>query len=103
MECDGASYNWAYGPLLTQQVPRKIAQTRRLDGSNAQRAIALVNQFHPQQVYVYAMGQEPWLTFISSILYTPESKPIVESNQLVEYCCSQEIISKRLFGCEEIF
>ncbi|MCC5626532.1 thioester reductase domain-containing protein, partial [Nostoc sp. CHAB 5715] len=102
MECDGAAYNWAYGALLTQQVPRKIAKTRRLDGSNAQRAIALVNQFHPQQVYIYAMGQEPWLTFITSILYTPESKPIVESNQLVGYCRSQEIVSKRLFGCEEI-
>ncbi|MCC5602611.1 thioester reductase domain-containing protein [Nostoc favosum] len=102
MECDGAAYNWAYGSLLTQKLPRKIAKTRRLDGSNAQRAIALVNQFHPQQVYVYAMGQEPWLTFITSILYTPESKPIVESNQLVAYCHSQEIVSKRLFGCEEI-
>ncbi len=103
MECEGAPYNWAYGALLTQQPPRKIAQTRRLDGSNAQRAIALVNQLNPQQVYVYAMGQEPWLTFITSILYTPESKPILESNQLVEYCHSQGITSKRLFGYEEIF
>jgi thioester reductase-like protein len=102
MECDGAPYNWAYGALLTQQVPRKIAQTRRLDGSNSQRAIALVNQLNPQQVYVYAMGQEPWLTFITSIVYTPESTPILESNKLIDYCHSRGLISKRLFGCEEI-
>ncbi|MGH1392475.1 MAG: thioester reductase domain-containing protein [Trichormus sp.] len=103
MECEGAPYTWAYGALLTNQVPRKIAQTRRLDGSNSSRAIALVQQLHPQQVYVYAMGQEPWLTFITSIIYTAESQAIVESNKLIEYCRSQGIISKRLYGCEEIF
>ena len=103
MECEGAPYTWAYGALLTNQVPRKIAQTRRLDGSNSSRAIALVQQLNPQQVYVYAMGQEPWLTFITSIIYTPESLAIIESNKLIEYCHSQEILSKRLYGCEEIF
>ncbi|MDB9316587.1 thioester reductase domain-containing protein [Nodularia spumigena] len=103
MECGGAPYTWAYGALLTNQVPRKIAQTRRLDGSDSSRAIALVQQLHPQQVYIYAMGQEPWLTFITSIIYTAESKAIIESNQLIAYCHSQEILSKRLFGCEEIF
>jgi len=62
-----------------------------------------VQQLKPQQVYVYAMGQEPWLTFITSIIYTPESLAIIESNKLIEYCHSQEILSKRLYGCEEIF
>ncbi|WP_414526548.1 thioester reductase domain-containing protein [Nodularia chucula] len=103
MECQGAPYTWAYGALLTNKVSRKIAKTRRLDGSDSSRAIALVQQLHPQQVYVYAMGQEPWLTFITSITYTSESKAIIESNQLIAYCHSQEIHSKRLFGCEEIF
>jgi len=103
MECEGAPYTWAYGALLTNQVPRKIAQTRRLDGSNSSRAIALVKQLNPQQVYVYAMGQEPWLTFITSIIYTADSQAIVESNKLIEYCHSQEILSKCLFGCEEIY
>lgn len=103
MECQGAPYTWAYGALLPNQVSRKIAKTRRLDGSDSSRAIALVQQLHPQQVYVYAMGQEPWLTFITSIIYTSESKAIIESNQLIAYCHSQQIHSKRLFGCEEIF
>ncbi|UKP00590.1 thioester reductase domain-containing protein [Nostoc sp. UHCC 0870] len=103
MECEGAPYTWAYGALLTNQVPRKIAKTRRLDGSDSSRAIALVQQLHPQQVYVYAMGQEPWLTFITSIIYTAESQAIIESNKLIEYCHSQEILSKRLYGCEEIY
>ncbi|MEO0405798.1 MAG: thioester reductase domain-containing protein [Cyanobacteria bacterium P01_A01_bin.135] len=102
MECDGAPYTWAYGPLLPQPVPRQMAQTRRLDGSNAERAIALVSQLQPQQVYVYAMGQEPWLTFITSIQYTESSKPIQESNRLVAHCRQRGIQSDRLLGCKII-
>ena len=102
MECDGAPFTWAYGALMGTSIPRKMAETRRLDGSNAQKAIALVKQFSPQQVYIYAMGQEPWLTYITSIQYTPQSRPIVESNKLVEYCLNNNILSERLFGKKEI-
>jgi thioester reductase-like protein len=103
MECEGAPYTWAYGALLTQPVPRQHAQTRRLDGSNADRAIALVNQLQPQQAYVYAMGQEPWLTFITSITYTHDSKPIVESDRFIAHCQQAGIRSQRLFGQAELF
>ena len=102
MECDGAPFSWAYGSLLAKPVARKMDATRRLDGSNASRAIELVSQFNPQQVYVYAMGQEPWLTYITSIQYTEVSRPIVESNQLVEACRNRNIISERLLGRKEI-
>lgn len=102
MECDGAPYTWAYGALLTQPVPRKMAQTRRLNGSNAERAMQLIQRLNPQQVYVYAMGQEPWLTHITSIEYSATSEPILESNRLVEFCRQQGIQSERLLGCREI-
>ncbi|MEB3357175.1 MAG: thioester reductase domain-containing protein [Synechococcales bacterium] len=102
MECDGAPYSWAYGPLLTQSVPHTLAQSRRLDGSNSERAIALVHQLQPQQVYVYAMGQEPWLTFITSIHYTDTSQPIQESNRLIAHCQQAGIESERLLGRKEI-
>ena len=102
MECDGAPFSWAYGSLFPKSIPRKIDATRRLDGSNASRAFELVSQFNPQQVYVYAMGQEPWLTYITSIKYTDESRPIIESNQLVEACRNRNTISERLLGRKEI-
>jgi len=102
MECDGAPYTWAYGPLLTQPVPHAMAQSRRLDGSNAERAIALVHQLQPQQVYVYAMGQEPWLTFITSIHYTDDSVPMQESARLVAHCRQMGLESERLLGRKEI-
>ncbi|MEO0837241.1 MAG: MBL fold metallo-hydrolase, partial [Cyanobacteria bacterium J06642_3] len=102
MECDGAPFTWAYGALLGAAIPRQTAETRRLDGSDSAKAIALVKQFNPQQVYVYAMGQEPWLTYITSIQYTADSKPIVESDRLVEFCQRHNIVGERLFGMKEI-
>jgi L-ascorbate metabolism protein UlaG (beta-lactamase superfamily) len=102
MECDGGPLSWLYGPLLTKPLSRKIDQSRRLNGSNYEKGIDLVNRLHPQQVYVYAMGQEPWLTFLTSIQYAEDSRPIVDSNKLVAACQQQGLESERLFGHKEI-
>jgi L-ascorbate metabolism protein UlaG (beta-lactamase superfamily) len=102
MECDGAPLSWVYGPLLTKPLARKMDQTRRLDGSNCEKGLNLVDSLKPKQVYVYAMGQEPWLTYLTNIQYTDESRPIVESNKLVNECLSSSRVSERLFGCKEI-
>jgi L-ascorbate metabolism protein UlaG (beta-lactamase superfamily) len=102
MECDGAPLSWLYGPLLTKPLPRKVDQSRRSNGSDFPKAISIVDKLRPQQVYVYAMGQEPWLTYLTSIQYTPESRPIVESDRLVEECRQRGLVSERLLGCKEI-
>jgi L-ascorbate metabolism protein UlaG (beta-lactamase superfamily) len=102
MECDGAPVSWIYGPLLTQRLERPKDQSRRLAGSNFERAMGMVNQFHCKEVYVYAMGQEPWLNYISSIKYTEKSNPIIQSNRLIEACRARGITAERLFGEKEI-
>ena len=103
MECDGAPLSWLYGPLLTETLARDKDNSRRLSGSDFKKGMKLVNIFNPHEVYVYAMGQEPWLEFISSIKYTDESNPIVQSNMLVIECHRQGIIAERLFGEKELF
>jgi L-ascorbate metabolism protein UlaG (beta-lactamase superfamily) len=103
MECDGAPLSWLYGPLLTKPMPRKLDQSRRFDGSNFEKAIDIVDRLRPGQVYVYAMGQEPWLTYLTSIQYTDESRPIVESNKLVQECRNRGLTAERLYGHKEIF
>lgn len=103
MECDGAPLSWLYGPLLTKPMARKVDQSRRFDGSNFEKAIDIVERLQPSQVYVYAMGQEPWLTYLTSIQYTDESRPIVESNKLVQECRNRGITAERLYGHKEIF
>ena len=102
MECEGAPLSWLYGPLLTKPVNRKMDFSRTLSGSDYKQAIQLVNEFNCKQVYVYAMGQEPWMNYIMSKKYTEESKPIVESNRLIEECRSRGIIAERLLGQREI-
>ena len=67
-----------------------------------ERGINIINEFNARQVYVYAMGQEPWLTYLTSIKYTDQSTPIVESNKLVDDCRKRGLISERLFGHKEL-
>ena len=102
MECDGAPLTWMYGALLMKPLDRKTDQSRRLSGSDFEKALAIVDCFNCKQVYVYAMGQEPWLSFITSIAYTDESKPIIESNKLVNACRERGTVSERLYGTKEI-
>jgi hypothetical protein len=102
MECDGAPLSWLYGPLLTQRLEREKDHSRRLAGSNYERALAIVEQFRSKEVYVYAMGQEPWLNYVMSIKYTEKSNPIIHSNRLIETCQARGIIAERLFGEKEI-
>lgn len=98
MECDGAPMSWLYGPLFGRPVDRRIDQSRRLKGSDADKAMAIVNRFNPKSVHVYAMGQEPWLSYISSIAYTEKSPPIVESDKVLAACRERNLASERLYG-----
>jgi L-ascorbate metabolism protein UlaG (beta-lactamase superfamily) len=102
MECDGAPLTWLYGALLTKPMSRKMDQSRRFDGSNCDKGLELIGRLHPKQVYVYAMGQEPWLTYLTSIQYTEQSRPIVESNKLSEQCRTRGLTAERLYGRKEI-
>ncbi len=102
MECSGAPLTWLYGPLLTKPLERKFDQARRLSGCNYERSVALARAFDCEEIYVYAMGQEPWLTYISSLAYTAESYPIVESNRLIQDRRDHGKVSERLFASKEI-
>lgn len=102
MECDGAPLSWIYGSLLSRPLDRKMDRSRKLSGSNFERGLDIVNRFNCPRVYVYAMGQEPWLCYVTSIKYTEESIPIIESDKLVQACRERGIESERLFGAKEI-
>jgi L-ascorbate metabolism protein UlaG (beta-lactamase superfamily) len=102
MECDGAPLTWLYGPLLTKKLARDMDGSRRLAGSDCDKGMALIDIFEPKEAYVYAMGQEPWVEFISSIKYTDESNPIVQSDKLVKLCTERGIVAERLYGEKEL-
>jgi L-ascorbate metabolism protein UlaG (beta-lactamase superfamily) len=102
MECNGAPLSWLYGPLLTRHIERTMDSSRRLAGSDYRQAIDIVDRFHCKETYVYAMGQEPWLNYVMSIKYTEQSRPIIESDRLIQECNGRGIAAERLFGEREI-
>lgn len=102
MECDGAPLTWLYGPLLTARIERAMDESRRLSGSNFEQGRSIVELFDCKEVYVYAMGQEPWLNHVMNVKYTAESRPIVESDKLLKWSQERGITAERLFGEREI-
>ena len=102
MECDGAPLSWLYGPLLFRRLERAMDESRRLSGSNYEQAMQIIDCFGCKEVYVYAMGQEPWLNYLMSIKYTDESRPMIESNRLLQICRDRGMNAERLFGEREI-
>ncbi len=101
MECDGAPLTWLYGPLLTGSLKRSYDRNRTLSGSDFDKAWAITRRLNCKEVYVYAMGQEPWLGYIMALEYTEKSPQIVESNKFVKTCRENNIVSERLFGKKE--
>lgn len=65
--------------------------------------MARVDIFKPKEVYVYAIGHESWLEFISRIKYTAESLPFGQSNLLTDECTKRGLIVKRLLARKNCF
>lgn len=102
MECVGAPYSWVYGPLSLHPVKKEHDQSRRLSGSNAEKAWDMVKILGATTAYVYAMGIEPWLSHILNTGMNMDSEPIMESNKFIQKCLEQNINSKRLYFKDEI-
>jgi L-ascorbate metabolism protein UlaG (beta-lactamase superfamily) len=97
MESEGAPMSWVYGPLLLAPLARKMDQSRRLCGANADRAMAILGPLQPEEVWIYAMGQEPWLRHVMGLQYHERSPQILESNELLERCRALGIRAERPF------
>lgn len=98
MECTGGPMSWLYGALMPSRLSVAHDNSRRLSGSDFQRARDIVERFDPRAVFVYAMGAEPWFSHITSIVYDDTSAPIVESDKLVAHCRAGGLVSERLYG-----
>ncbi len=102
MECDGAPASWFYGPIFTIPPERAGDRSRRGRGSNCKEALALIELFDCNQVFIYAMGSEPWVQYILDVKYNDQSNPIIQSNELIQHCQQQGRFAERLFGSKEI-
>lgn len=103
MECDGAPASWAYGPVFSKKQERNKDFSRRGRGSNYEEGINLVKRFNFKEVYVYAMGSEPWIKHLLDVHYTEASNPIIQSNKLIDHCKTDGLVAERLFAEKELF
>jgi L-ascorbate metabolism protein UlaG (beta-lactamase superfamily) len=98
MECVGAPYTWLYGALHSKVVSRAIKNSRRLNGSDAVQAFGMVQALRAKQVYIYALGMEPWYTYFMGLEYDQNARQLGEANTLIENCRKVGVSAEILFG-----
>ncbi len=98
MECVGAPYTWMYGALHTKKISKSIKESRRLNGCDAELGYGLVEIFRPKQVFIYALGMEPWFKYFMGLEYDDDSTQMFESAKMIENCQAADISCERLFG-----
>lgn len=102
MECEGAPLTWMYGPLFPGTVDRKISVSRRLNGSNAREATHVARSLGAQRVFVYAMGEEPWLQHVMATNYTSDSYQMQQIEEFARSCADSSIEFHHLYGRAEV-
>ena len=98
MECVGAPYTWLYGALHTKMVSNAIKSSRRLNGSDCKQALPMVEAFAPAQVFIYALGREPWYKYFMGIEYSDDSRQVIESTRMIEACNAMGVAAEALYG-----
>jgi len=102
MECDGAAPTWLYGAFLPEPLPRSMALSRKLNASDCDAALRMINIFNCKRIYLYAMGQESWLNYIMNVQYSDDSVPMIEISKLKQICQQRNVAFKSLNNYEEL-
>ncbi|MER7823200.1 MBL fold metallo-hydrolase [Streptomyces sp. NPDC096097] len=101
MECDGAPLTWLYQALLTIPVTKKMSNSRKLSGSNAEQAAAIMTELGAKEAYVYAMGEEDWLGHVMATTYTEDTYQIKQIEEFLTWCKERDIPAGHLFKQQE--
>jgi L-ascorbate metabolism protein UlaG (beta-lactamase superfamily) len=101
MECDGAPLTWLYQALLTKPVTKRMSDSRKLSGSNAAQAGAIVTELGVSEAHIYAMGEEEWLGHVMATSYTDDSYQLQQIEEFLTWCAGQGVKAEHLLGQRE--
>lgn len=101
MECDGAPLTWLYQGLLTRPVSKKMSDSRKLSGSNAEQAGAIMTELGTDEAYVYAMGEESWQGHIMATTYNEDTYQLKQIEVFLAWCAQRGITAEHLFNKRE--
>jgi hypothetical protein len=93
---------WLYGHLYAGPVDRSDSLSRRLSGSDARLAWEWTRRCGASQVYVYAMGFEPWTQHIMATTFKPEGKQATEMALFTERCTEAGVRAEVLSTSREL-
>jgi L-ascorbate metabolism protein UlaG (beta-lactamase superfamily) len=101
MECDGAPLTWLYQGLLTRPVTKKMSDSRKLSGSNAKQAAAIMTELGADEAYIYAMGEESWQGHVMATTYTEDTYQLKQIDEFLAWCSGNGITAEHLFNQRE--
>lgn len=104
MECVGAPLSWSCGPFLPARPEHSVEQSRRSKGCDSSRAQMLLQAVGAENLYVYAMGREPWLEYLLGLALTENSTQVTEARKLLTEAERRGYAESRLlYGKDEIY
>lgn len=83
MECVGAPLSWLYGALMPAKLQHGHDQSRRTKGCDSSAALNLLDAVGARRVFVYAMGNEPWLQYKMGLGPSDDSPQIQEAKKVL--------------------
>ncbi|MGW5456693.1 MBL fold metallo-hydrolase [Nocardia sp. NPDC003979] len=99
MECEGSPMAMAVGPYLPAgQYTEEMSQNRRTRASDAASGMALVHALQPRQVYIYAMGLEPWLSYMFGVPDPTRSYSLAQTEVFIAECAAIGVPAELLRG-----
>jgi L-ascorbate metabolism protein UlaG (beta-lactamase superfamily) len=101
MECDGAPLTWLYKALLTIPVSKKMSNSRKLSGSNAEQAAAIMTELGASEAYIYAMGEEPWLGHVMATTYNEDTYQLKQIDEFLAWCKERGTKAGHLYRQQE--
>ncbi len=84
MECVGAPLSWLYGALLPVKPEHGHDKSRRTKGCDSAAALNLLEAVGARRVFIYAMGNEPWLQYGMGLGPADDSPQVLEANKVLK-------------------
>ena len=97
MECDGAPLSWLYGPLLTRPLNRGMDHSRRLAGSNFDRARNIVDSLHCQRGLRLRHGARA----LAKLHHEPKVYRCVQPNYPIQHAAGD--VQRARYNCRTTF
>jgi hypothetical protein len=60
--------------------------------------MSIVDMLAPKEVYIYALGLEPWYKYFMGVDYADDSEQIVQSKKFMAYCKEKNVKAEMLYG-----